>query len=167
MPRTTKESVPGTPTVKTEQLNGMVTQVEGNHLAVRMSTGEIRAFDVPESRIFVIDGRDLTVGELKPGTTLTATVTTTTTPVTDRTVTIGTGKVWFVSGDTVIVTLPNNENRAYKVDQSYRFNIEGRKASVNELRKGMTISAEKIIEEPRAQIESSVAVTGHAPPAQP
>ena len=75
-------------------------QVDGNHLAVRMSTGGIRTFDVPDARRFVVDGRELTVGELKPGTKLTATLVTTTTPVTDRTTTVGTGKVWWVSGNT-------------------------------------------------------------------
>src|SRR5579863_6268434 len=154
MPQTTKESVAGTPTVKTEQLHGSVIQVEGNHLAVRMSTGQVRTFDVPESRRFVIDGRELTVGELRPGTKLKATVTTTTTPITDRTRTIGTGKVWFVSGNTVIITLPNNENRQYTVNENYRFNVEGRKASVHELRKGMIISAEKIVEAPRTELSS-------------
>lgn len=163
MPRTTKESVPGAPTLKTEQFEGTVIQSEGNHLAVRMSTGEVRMFDVPESRRFIVDGKELSVGELKPGTKLKATVTTTTTPVTDRTTTVGSGKVWWVSGNTVILTLPNNENREYKVKDSYRFIVDGRKASVHDLRKGMTISAEKIVEEPRMEIASNTVVTGQAP----
>jgi len=163
MPRTTKESVAGAPGVKTEELKGTVVQVEGNHLAVRMSTGEVRNFDVPESRRFMIDSKELTVGELKPGTKLKATVTTTTTPITERTTTIGTGKVWFVSGNTVIVTLPNNENRTYTVDDSYRFIVDGKKASVHDLRKGMVISAEKIVEEPRTEMATNTVVTGQAP----
>lgn len=165
MPQTTKESIPGVPSLKTELLKGTVMQVEGNHLAVRMSTGEIRSFDVPASRRFIIDGKELTVGELKPGTKLTATITTKTTPVIDRTTTIGSGKVWYVSGNSVIVTLPNNENRSYKVDENFRFMVDGRKASVHDLRKGMIISAQKIVEEPRTEMLSSVAVTGEAPPA--
>lgn len=164
MPKTTKESIPGTATVRTETLHGTVVAVEGNHLAVRLANGGLRTFDPPPSRRFVVDGRELTVSELKPGTKLTATVTTTTTPVTDRTTTIGTGKVFFVNGNTVIVTLPNNENRMYKVNESYRFNVEGRAASVHELRKGMVISARKIVEEPRTEIASDTRVTGQAPP---
>jgi LPXTG-motif cell wall-anchored protein len=101
---------------------------------------------------------------LKPGTRLTATVTTTNTPVTERTTTVGSGKVWFVQGNTVILTLPNNENRMYKVQDSYRFNINGQKASVHDLRKGMTVSAEKIVESPKTEMASNMAVTGHAPP---
>jgi hypothetical protein len=167
MPKTTKESIAGAAAVKTEQLHGTVVSVEGNHLAVKMSTGEVRGFDVPESRRFLIDGQEMTVGQLKPGTKLTATITTTTTPVTERTTTVGSGKVWYVSGNTVIVTLPNNENKQYKVAESYRFNVNGQKASVHDLRKGMIISAEKIVEEPKTEIASNTTVTGQAPPPPP
>jgi len=164
MPKTTKESIPGTPSVKTEKLHGTVVYAEGNDLVVKMSTGEVREFHTPESRRFIIDGKELTTSELKPGTKLTATITTTRTPVIDRTTTIGTGKVWFVSGNTVIITLPNNENRTYKVDDNYRFNVNGAPASVHDLRKGMVISAQKIVEEPRAEIATDTEVTGTAPP---
>ena len=165
MPKTTQEQLKGPPTVKTEQLRGTVVYVEGNDLVVNMSTGDIRIFHVPASREFVIDGKSQSVRGLKPGTKLTATVTTSTTPITQRTTTVGTGKVWYVSGNTVILTLPNNENRMYKVQDYYRFNIGGEKASVHDLRKGMVVSAEKIVEEPMTEIASNIAVVGQAPPA--
>jgi len=165
MPQTTKQEIAGTATVKTEQLNGTVVVVDGNKLVVRMSSGDIRYFEPPESRKFIVDGQELTLQQLRPGTKLQATVTTTVTPVTERTTTIGSGKVWFVSGNSLIVTLPNNENRQFKVDDSYRFNVGGQPASVHELRKGMTINAQKIVETPKSVIASNVAVTGHAPPA--
>lgn len=163
MPRTTKERVPGAASVKTEQLRGTVVYAEGNRLVVKMSSGDLRTFEVPPSRRFIIDGQERTVNELQPGTKLTATVTTTTTPVTERTTTVGSGKVWYVAGNTVILTLPNNENRMYKVNDNYRFMVEGQKASVHDLRKGMVISAEKIVEEPKTEVATDVAVTGSAP----
>src|ERR1700704_803979 len=85
LPETTKDSIKSSSSVSTEQLQGTVEYVEGNHLVVRMTDGNIREFNVLESRKFIIDGRDLTVHDLKPGTRLSATVTTTTTPVIDRT----------------------------------------------------------------------------------
>jgi hypothetical protein len=163
MPQTTKERIKGASEMKTEQLHGTVEYVQGNDLVVRMSTGEIDEFAVPESRKFVIDGRELSVHELKPGTKLTATITTTTTPVTERTTTVGTGKVWWVAGNTVILTLPNNENRTYKVNDDYRFNVDGKQATVQDLRKGMTISAQRIVEQPHVEISSNTTVTGQAP----
>jgi hypothetical protein len=165
MPRTTTERLKGTPTVKTETLHGTVAYVEGNRLVVKMASGDLRTFTVPDSRRFNIDGQELKVNDLKPGTTLTATVKTTTTPVTERTTTVGTGTVWYVAGNTVILTLPNNENRMYKVKDSYRFTVNGQQASVHDLRKGMVISAEKITEEPNTEVASETAVVGHAPAA--
>lgn len=164
MPKTTKEEIKGSASVKTQELSGTVVFVEGNKLAVKMSNGDLRTFEPPASRRFLVDGRELTVDQLKPGTRLTATVITTTTPVVDRTTTVGTGKVWFVSGNTVILTLPNNENRVYKVAESYRFIVDGQKATVHDLRKGMVVSAEKIVEEPRTEMASDTTVVGHAPP---
>lgn len=164
MPRTHKQEIAGTASVKTERLTGTVVSVEGNTLIVRMGSGDIRMFTPPDSRQFMIDGKELTVHDLKPGTRLTATVTTTLTPITERTTTIGSGKVWYVSGNTVIVTLPNNENRQYKVDDNYRFNVGGQKASVHDLRKGMIINAEKVVEVPKTVLAENIGVTGHAPP---
>ena len=164
MPQTRKEAIKGAAETTTQEISGTVIQAEGKTLVVRLSTGEIRTFEPPESRRFIIDGKEVGLSELKPGTKLHATVTTTRTSVTDRTTTVGTGKVWFVSGNNVILTLPNNENRMYKVAESYRFIVDGQKATVHDLRKGMTVSAEKIVEEPRVEIASNTTVTGSAPP---
>jgi len=164
-PQTTKEVIKGTASIKTEQLHGTVEYVEGNTLIVRMTDGAIREFNVPEARKFIIDGRELTVHDLKPGTKLSATVTTTTTPITDRTATIGTGTVYWVARKSVILTLPNGENRQYTVKDDYKFSIDGNKeATVFDLRKGMRVSAQKIVEEPRTEIASNTVVTGQAPP---
>jgi len=163
MPQTTRDRLEGAALVKTEQLKGTVVQVEGNHLAVRKSNGEIQTFDVPPTRKFLVDGREVPVGELKPGTTLTANILTKTTSVKDRRTTLGSGKVWMVSHNSVIVTLPNGENRMYTVNDSYRFIVDGQPASVHDLRQGMTITAKKIVEEPRTEITSDVTVTGEAP----
>ncbi len=165
MPETTTQKIKTGSASVTEHLDGTVVQVEGNQLAVRMKNGDLRDFVVPDSRKFVIDGRELSVHEIKPGTVLHATVTTTSTSVTERTTTVGTGKVWFVSGNTVILTLPNNENRVYKVTDDYKFTINGNQnAGVTDLRKGMTVAAQRITEVPRTEIALNTTVTGQAPP---
>ncbi len=165
MPQTTKDTIRGNATIKTEQLHGTVVYVEGNTLVVRMTDGGVREFNVPEVRKFMIDGREVTVHDLKPGTKLNATVTTTRTPVIERTTTVGTGTVWWVAGQTVILTMPNGENREFKVTSDYKFNVDGNKeATVDHLRKGMRVSAQRIVEEPRTEIASDTVVTGQAPP---
>jgi len=164
MPRTSKQAIKNSEVTTTQDVAGTVVANEAGTLVVRMNTGEIRSFTPPEGRRFLIDGKDVGLSDVKVGTKLHATVATTKTSITDRTTTVGTGKVWYVSGNTVILTLPNNENRMYKVAESYRFMVDGQKATVHDLRKGMTVSAEKIVEEPRVEIASNTTVTGSAPP---
>ena len=160
----TREAIKGEGTVTTEKMSGEVVLVDGNTLVVRMSNGELRTFtNVPDSRRATIDGREVGVRELVPGTRLNATITKTVTPVTVRTTTVGTGKVQHVSGNTVILLLPNGENHQYVVRPEYKFNINGKPATVNDLRKGMTVSAEKIVESPTVEIASDTTVTGSAP----
>jgi LPXTG-motif cell wall-anchored protein len=168
MPQTTTEKIKGAATVTTQEMKGTVVQVEGNNLVVKMSDGEIKTFNnVPDSRKAIIDGKEVGVRDLKPGTKLTATITTTTTPVTVRTTTVGSGRVWYVAGTTVILTLPNGENRQYKVAPDYKFTVNGQPATVFDLRKGMVVSAQKIVEAPMVEITSGTKVVGEAPAPPP
>jgi hypothetical protein len=128
-----------------------------------MAGGEVRTFNVPESRRFLVDGKPLTVHELVPGTQLTATVTTTTTPVTIRTITVKTGKVWHVMGNVVILTLPDGENKQFIVNDNTRFTVNGKPATVRDLTKGTVVHAEKIVEEPVTEITMDTTVVGQAP----
>jgi len=164
---TTAETVKGNATVSTSQLKGEVLLVDGNDLLVKLSTGELKTFRVPETRKFFIDDKQLSVHDLQQGTTLTATVKTTTTPVTVRTKSVLNGKVWYIAAPTVILTLQNGQNKQYfvKDTDNIRFMVEGRPATVFDLRKGMTVSAEKIVEEPDVEIATDTTVVGHAPTA--
>jgi LPXTG-motif cell wall-anchored protein len=163
-PQTTTEKTAGTATVTTEQMSGEVVQVEGNNLIVKMSNGELRTFsNVPDSRKALVDGKEVGVRDLQPGTRLTATLTKTVTPVTVRTRTVGTGRVWYVSGPNVILTLPNGENKQYKVKPDYKFIVNGKPATVYDLKPGMIVSAEKITEEPTVDIATDTKVVGRAP----
>ena len=163
----TIETVKGNATVSVAQLKGTVVQVEGNGLLVKLSTGELKMFRVPETKKFSIDGKQLSVHDLQPGTTLTATVKTTTTPVTVRTKSVLNGKVWYIAAPTVILTLENGQNKQYfvKDTDNIQFTVEGRSATVFDLRKGMIVSAQKIVEEPDVEITTDTMVVGHAPAA--
>jgi len=151
------------PMVTTTQLSGIVKYTEGNTLVASMSTGELETFNVPDTTRFVIDGRDVALHELRPGTYLTATIVTTTTPVVERTTTNLIGRVWFVLGNTVILTLPDGKNHMYTAEPHYKFKVDGRDAEVSDLRKGMRISAERIVEAPITEIARNTTVVGTAP----
>lgn len=159
---TTKEAA-GAATVTTDQMAGEVIFTQGNWLFVRMLPNkEFRLFNVPVGREFLIDGQKKLVGDLKPGTVLIATVTTTNQPVTVRTMTNLEGTVWYASGNHVILTLPNGENKSFIVPENFRFTVQGKPATVFELKPGMKVSATKIVAEPQTDITTKTVVTGRA-----
>jgi hypothetical protein len=81
-----------------------------------------------------------------------------------RTVTVTNGTVWYVGGNTVILTLENGGgNRQYTVPSDYRFMVNGKPASVFELKKGMKVSGAKIVEEPVSEVGTKTVITGKAP----
>src|SRR5262245_6104535 len=153
----------GAAKVSTSKMTGEVVVVDGNNLLVRMqSNGQYRIFNVAPGRKFVIDGQTKLIGDLSPGTTLTATITTREQPVTVRTTSSLSGEVWYVDKNYVILRLANGEVRDYNVPDSYRFTVQGKPASVNELRKGMQVSATKIVAENQTEISTETVVTGSA-----
>ena len=154
----------GPAVVTTEQITGEVMWIDGNLLVAKLlPSGLYRVFEVQPGRQFVIDGQTRLIGDVKLGTVLTATVTTTTEPVTVRTATVTNGTVWWAQGNYVVLTLQNGQNRGYTVPESFRFVVEGKPASVHELKKGMKVSATKIVEEPRTEISTKTVITGKGP----
>lgn len=159
---TKTEQVTGTK-VATQKLSGTVVYNEGGTVAVKMSTGELRTFTPPADKMIKVDGQDVSVRDVKPGTKLNATITTTTKSVTERTVTTGSGTVWFVNGNNVILTMADGKNKQFKVKPDFKFTVDGQPAGVHDLKKGMKVSGEKIVEEPTTEIAANTEVTGIAP----
>jgi len=150
--------------VTQSQLTGVVVVVDGNHLVARMQPdNSYRVFDVVPGRKFMIDGQSKLIAVLKPGTTLTATVVTKTQPITVRTTTLTNGTVLFVSGNNVVVTLENGQSREYVVPDDFQFTVNGKPAGVKDLRKGLKVSATKIVESPLTEMSEETMVSGTAP----
>ena len=57
---------------------GTVTYAAGNDLIVKMEDGSLKHFVVPSDYRLTVDGKNVSVQDLKPGTQLTQTITTTT-----------------------------------------------------------------------------------------
>ena len=158
------EKVKGETKVDTVKMTGEVVRVQGNWLLVKMQPqGNYSLFDVKPGREFIIDGQTKHIMDLQPGTVLTATITTTTTPVTMRTTETLNGTVWWAQGNYVVLTLPNGQNHEYKVPDTFQFMVEGKPATVKDLRQGMKVTATKIVEEPFTEISTQASVTGKAP----
>jgi len=158
------EKVAGEAKVETVKMTGEVVWVQGDWLFCKMQPlGNYSLFNVKPGREFMIDGQTKHISELKPGTILTGMITTKTTPVTLRTTSTLNGTVWYSQGNYVVLTLANGENREYHVPESFKFMVEGKPASVNELKPGMKVTATKIIEEPQTEISTQTQITGKAP----
>jgi hypothetical protein len=159
---TTKEA--GKTEVTTEQITGEVVLVDQNILLARMQpSGQYRMFNIQPTQQFMIDGKSKRLADLTPGTFLTATAITTTQPITVRTTTVTNGTVWYVQGNYVIITLDNGQQREYNVPDGFAFTAEGKPATIKDVRKGMKISATKIVAEPTHEISKEIVITGKGP----
>jgi len=156
------------PSYETKVQNAKVIYVEGNDLVLRLENGTVEHLVVPDSDRFNVDGKSLAVGELTPGTTVTQTITTTTTPRVVNTVRVLKGKVWHVSKpNTVILTLPDGTNHSYTIPRHAKIAINGKPATAFDLRKGQTLQATIVTDAPETVVTHSKTVVGQAPLATP
>lgn len=155
------------PTVTTHVERGEVVYVKGNELIVKMDDGSLRDFPhVPDNAKVLVDGKELGIHDLQVGMKLQRTVTTTTTPKTITTVQTVTGRVFHVSPPTsVILTLADGTNQQFKIPEGQKFNVNGQMTDAWGLRKGMTINATRVVEEPVTQVQKQAKLTGTMPPA--
>jgi LPXTG-motif cell wall-anchored protein len=159
----------GASTKQVQVERATVLVVEGDDLFVKMDDGTIRHFpSVPESARINVDGKELGIHDLKPGMTLRRTITTTTTPKVITTTQSVTGKVWYVQPpSTVILTLDDGTQQKFNIPKGQKFNINGQMVDAWGLKKGMMVSATKVVEEPVTVVEHQRQLTGNMPPPPP
>lgn len=159
----------GAATTDVEVQRGEVVYVSGNDLVVKMEDGTLRHFaNVPESTRVNVDGQSLGIHDLKPGMKLQRTITTTTTPKTITTVQTVTGTVWHVTPpNSVVLTLEDGTNQSFKIPSGQKFTIDGQSVDAFGLKKGMRVSATKVVEVPETSVTVQKHVTGTMPPPPP
>ena len=164
--QTQTKTATGTPTHEVKVESGEVVDVEGNSLFVKMADGSIRHFPhVPDSATVTVDGKQLGIHDLKPGMKLERTTVTTTTPQWVTTIQTVSGKVWSVQAPHwVILSMDNGENQKFQVPEGTKFNVGGQDTDVFALRKGMVVTATKIVESPQNLVSTQRQVTGTIPP---
>lgn len=156
----------GKTTYITNVARGEVVAVSGNNLIVKMADGSMRNIeDVPESARVTVDGKQLGIHDLQPGMKLQRTITTATTPMTITTVQSVTGKVWHINPPlSIILTLEDGQNQQFKIPKDQKFLVDGKMIDAFGVRKGMTVTATKIVEEPAVVVTQKKTVTGQAAP---
>jgi LPXTG-motif cell wall-anchored protein len=157
------------PTHEVTVESGEVVAVDGNDLFVKMSDGTLRHFpNVPESAKVTVDGKQLGIHELQPGMKLERTTVKTTMPQVVTTVQTVSGKVWHITPPlSVILTLENGENQSFKIPDGQKFTVNGREVDAWGLKKGMLVSATKIVETPLTAVSQQTQLTGTLPAGAP
>jgi hypothetical protein len=75
-----------------------------------------------------------------------------------------TGKVWAITPPlSVILTLENGQNQEFKIPNGQKFMVNGREVDAFGLRKGMEVTATKIVETPIDQVTQAKRLTGTLP----
>lgn len=167
--QTSAKTSEGKALITTKVQSGEIEYVSGNNVVVKMADGSLRHFDdVPESTRINVDGREIGVHDLKVGMKVQRTITTTTVPKTITTVQSVTGTVWFVSPpNSVILTLADGKNQRFKIPENQKFNINGQMTDAWHLKRGMQISATKIVEVPVTEVAQKKIITGEMPSPPP
>jgi hypothetical protein len=149
-----------------EVKSGTVVSTFGDKLVVRLTNGEEKEITVPAGFKFNVDGKQLGLSELQPGTNLTATIKTTQRPETVKTVTIRNGEVLKSMGNTLWVR-EDGVNKAIKVPTGFKFDMNGEKVSVGDLRPGTKLNAEIVSTSERTVTDRDVQMAGSTPPPPP
>jgi hypothetical protein len=156
-------------TIETSVERAEVVLVEGTDLVLKMEDGSLRHLaNVPESDRISVDGKELGIHDLKPGMKLEKTLKVITTPKTITTVQTVSGKVWHVTPPTsVILTLADGSNQKFQIPKDQKFNVHGEMVDAWGLKKGMNVTATKVVEEPVTEVEHQKQITGQMPPPPP
>ena len=157
-------------TTSSETKNFQVLSVDGNRLVVRLPEGT-RELSVPDDFRFNVDGKMLSVHQLKPGMAGSATITTRT-AVTPVTVTeVKNGTVLQTAGNSIIVRTDEGIKMFTQADvdkRGVRIMREGKPAEITDFRANDRLSAIIITTmPPRVLTEKEVQATlaGAPPPA--
>jgi hypothetical protein len=152
---------PATQTVSVDR--GEVVYASGSDLVLKKDDGTVVHF-ANVSNTATVDGKQVAIGDLEPGMKLERAITTTTTPHTVTTVQTVTGKVWHVSPPRfVILTLEDGTNHKFDLPNDHKVFVEGRLVDAWALKKGMKISATRVIEAPGIVVSQQTRLTGTAP----
>jgi hypothetical protein len=158
--------------VKQEIRQGTVVHAGENFLVVRLPDGTIKGFEIPTGFMFTMGDAQVPLSALQPGQVITATITSATAPVIERTEEVKEGTVVRVVGRNLFVQRTDGMYRRFAVPHGYRFDVEGRKLAVEELRPGMKLSATIVSEKEvgtmtAAELHASVSAPPPAPAAVP
>src|SRR5580693_5124999 len=152
---------PATKTISVDR--GEVVYASGSDLVLKKEDGAILHLPNVSDKA-TVNGKELAIDELKPGMRLERTITTTSTPRTVTTVQTVIGKVWHVNPPRfVILTLDDGTNHQFDLPNDHKVIVDGKVVDAWHLKKGMKISATRVIESPGIVVAQQTRLTATSP----
>ena len=145
---------------------GKVVYAQGNDLVVKMADGTLELFWVPIGYKVSVDGKQVAVQDLKPGTVLTQSITTTRQVylITDiRTVDAKVLEVKPESHPPTLTVSSGDKIRHYEVPEGTRFTLDGKEMTLTDLQKDMNVKGTLLTTIPKVVTTAGTKVTGEAP----
>lgn len=127
--------------VKQEIRQGTVVHAGENFLVVKLADGTIKGFEIPTGFMFDQGGTQVPLSALQPGQVITATIISATAPIMEKVEEVKEGTVVKVVNRNLLVQLADGTYKKFEVPKGFRFDVDGKKLAVAELRPGMKISA--------------------------
>jgi LPXTG-motif cell wall-anchored protein len=136
-----------------------VLSVAGNQLVARLGDGTTKEYTVPETFRFQVEGKELTVHDLKPGMTGTATIKTITTEHTVYVTEVRQAEVIDANGNSVVVRGPNGFKMFTEADvtkHNMTLSRDGQPLKFEDIRKGDRLTATIITSTPQTVTQQQV-----------
>lgn len=147
-----------------EVRNGTVVATSADQLVVKMTDGTYELIAIPPGFMFNVNGQNVPLSDLKPGTELTAEITTKTTPIVVRTTQVRNAEVLKVAGGNLWVKNSEGKIKTYNIPDDFRFvNVEGKEIALSDLRPGDRLTAEIVYKTEHTETAREVKVSGIAP----
>ena len=158
--------------VKQEIRQGTVVHAGENFLVVKLADGTIKGFEIPTGFMFDQGGTQVPLSALQPGQVITATIISATAPIMEKVEEVKEGTVVKVVNRNLLVQMADGTYKKFEVPKGFRFDVDGKKLAVAELRPGMKISATIVSEKEvgtvsAAEIQAEVSKPKPAPAAAP
>ncbi len=118
-----------------------VVYVSGNDLVLKSSDGKLLNYTVPSGVKFTTGGKQVALAELKPGTKLTAPVSTGFDPQIVSSVTVVKGKVYAVTPPDGVTLLLSEGVKEFAVPAGTTFMVDGKPLKISEIKPDMMVEA--------------------------
>ena len=141
---------------------GTVTYAAGNDLIVKMEDGSLKHFVVPSDYRLMVDGKNVSVQDLKPGTQLTQMITTTTEE--DVVTNVRTVDAKVIEAKPPNLTIAMGDTiKHIRVPDGTKFTINGKEMTLADLKEGMRVKGTVVTTVPTTVVSRSRKVTGETP----